>query len=173
MAKKKAQSPPPEETIDEHKTLEIYKQALTFNVIAKYDPLIDQLVHLTSYCVVYRFDSDQNDWVKLDFQGPLAIYSRKSEVAGPTPAPEVVQNDQLYTFGLIVLNRIKPENFSIGLISSKQLTDPEDGIIVENTEKLIIVRDLSQQTYGLWIFDAADRDYICEILKYCIEGEQK
>ncbi|GME83871.1 unnamed protein product [Ambrosiozyma monospora] len=109
---------------NEQQTLDIYKKALTFNVIAKYDPLISQLMYLSSYCVVYKFDETENDWAKLDYQGPIAIYSRhyqdeyllqqqqqpQSQQTRPKHSvSEIISNPASahYSNGLIILNRIQ------------------------------------------------------------------
>ncbi|ODV85887.1 hypothetical protein CANARDRAFT_27962 [[Candida] arabinofermentans NRRL YB-2248] len=159
----------------EKQTWEIYKNTLTFNVVAKYDPRINQFVHLTSYCVVYKFDEALNDWSKLDYQGPLIVYSRNCIASEPNSlkVSDVLSNDKLYQYGLMVLNRSKPENFSIGLLATKYLVEEDKeewGLIVEKNEKLIIVRDFKGDTFGLWIFADEDRDYMSEILKFCIES---
>jgi mRNA-decapping enzyme subunit 1 len=167
-------------------TLEIYKQALTFNVIAKYDPSISQLLHISSYCVIYQYDEDGEDWVKSSYMGPIAVYSRRSAWdrysvdADITTKMKVSVDDVLggkigeyYKFGLLVLNRGQPENFSLGLLGDKYLNnsdiEEERNLLIEKSGELIIVRDFNGKAFGLWIFDEKDRDYLYQLLMYCVD----
>lgn len=166
-------------------TLEIYKQALTFNVIAKYDPSIAQLLHISSYCVIYQYDEDAEDWVKSSYMGPIAVYSRRSVWdrysvdADITEKMKVNVSDviggsgEYYKFGLLVLNRGQPENFSLGLLGDKYLKDKdieeERNLLIEKSGELIIVRDFNGKAFGLWLFDEKDRDYLYQLLTYCID----
>ncbi|CDK28133.1 unnamed protein product [Kuraishia capsulata CBS 1993] len=170
----------PDASVAERQTLEIYKNALNFNVIAKYDPLVKNLIFQSSHCVVYRFEND--DWVKLDYQGPIVLYSRryKNEIDDEQKAKEqepltydtetILRDDTYYEYGIIVYNRNKPQNFSIGIIPTKRLRAKEDAMIFEKNDELIIVKDLAGDAFGLWIFDEKDRDYICQVLNYCIDN---
>ncbi|QPG75777.1 hypothetical protein FOA43_003138 [Brettanomyces nanus] len=161
-----------QEQEQEQQTLEIYRKALTFNVIAKYDPLINQLIHLSSYCVVYKYE--ENDWNKLDYQGPIAFYSRSAaELSEATKfSVEQVLKQDHYKYGLIILNRAKPENFTIGFLGNDNLIaeDAGKGMFVESKEKLVIVRDFKGDTFGLWLFDPQDREYLYKFLKYCVDN---
>ncbi|GME82450.1 unnamed protein product [Ambrosiozyma monospora] len=84
-----------------------------------------------------------------------------------------------YSNGLIILNRVKPENFTIGLVDTATILkepqeDPEDvGIKIELNEELIIVRDLNKVVFGLWVFDELDRTHLCQVLKYCVGEVQE
>ncbi|VEU21259.1 DEKNAAC102185 [Brettanomyces naardenensis] len=157
---------------DQQQALDIYKKALTFNVIAKYDPLINQLIHLSPYCVVYKFSEE--GWNKLDYQGPIALYSRNTPDIPEAEQVTVLQllEKDYYKFGLIILNRAKPENFTIGLLGNKYLIDQEadHGMLIERKEELVIVRDFKGDTFGLWLFDEKDREYLYDFLKYCVEN---
>ncbi|QOU23180.1 DEBR0S1_32682g1_1 [Brettanomyces bruxellensis] len=151
---------------------DIFKKALTYNVIAKYDPTIDQLIHLSPYCVIYQFDG--TDWNKLDYQGPIAFYSRKvSEIKeGAKFSIQDVMERDIYQYGLILLNRAKPENFTIGLLARKYLADSDldRAIAVEKKEELVILNDFKGDTFGIWLFDEKDREYLYKFLSYCIEN---
>ncbi|GME91371.1 hypothetical protein B5S32_g644 [[Candida] boidinii] len=234
-----------EEIDQEKQAFDIYRKALTFNVISKYDPKINQLIHLSSYCVVYKFDDEISDWEKLDYQGPLIIYSRNfikskysielkfkkdqinkikslkskdkstddnnndnnnnnnnnDESSSSSELPpnefindsnlvsikEVLKNDAFYEFGLIVLNRSKIENFSLGLIPNQNLIqdnlnlnnlknqkdidefdDSNEKFIIEKNGELVIIKALDGNTYGLWLFDETDRDYVYKLLCYIV-----
>jgi len=151
---------------------DIFKKALTYNVIAKYDPAIDQLIHLSPYCVIYQFDGI--DWNKLDYQGPIAFYSRKvSEIKeGAKFSVQDVMKHDIYQYGLILLNRAKPENFTIGLLGRKYLveSDLDKVIAVEKKEELVILNDFKGDTFGIWLFDEKDREYLYKFLTYCTEN---
>lgn len=168
---------------DSSQTIEIYKQALTFNVIAKYDPSIAQLLHISSYCVIYQYDEDAEDWVKSSYMGPVSVYARRSiwDKVGDDKSIKKVSVDQIlaakqgeyYRFGLLVLNRGQPENFSLGFLGDKYIQgdDVKDdrGLLVEKSDQLIIVRDFNGNAFGLWIFDEKDRDYLYQLLMYCTD----
>lgn len=165
-----------------NETTEIYKQALTFNVVAKYDPSISQLHHISPYCVIYEYDEDAEDWVKSSYMGPVCVYARRSEwdkyddEHSPKVDVESIINSKTgayYRFGLMVLNRSQPENFSIGLLGdnyiiSKDIED-DKSVLVEKTDELIIIRGFNNKTFGLWLFDEKDRDYMYQLLLYCID----
>lgn len=168
---------------DSAQTIEIYKQALTFNVIAKYDPLITQLLHISSYCVIYQYDEEAEDWVKSSYMGPVSVYARRSvwDKTGKDDNIARVNVDDIlnakqgeyYRFGLLVLNRSQPENFSLGFLGDKYLSqenlDDDRGLLIEKSDQLIIVRDFNGKAFGLWIFDKKDRDYLYQLLMYCTD----
>lgn len=170
-------------TTDSSQPIEIYKQALTFNVIAKYDPSISQLLHISSYCVIYQYDEDAEDWVKSSYMGPVSVYARRSiwDKVDDDKNINKVSVDQIlaakqgeyYRFGLLVLNRGQPENFSLGFLGDKYIQDDdvkdERGFLVEKSDQLIIVRDFNGNAFGLWIFDEKDRDYLYQLLMYCTD----
>lgn len=167
-------TPPADPPVDEQvqQTDEIYKKALTFNVIAKYDPKINQLIHLSSYGVVYEWNG--NDWDKMEYQGPIAIYSRNAIPISEDKTltvDEILKHDY-YQYGLIILNRARPQNFTVGLLGNKHLVaeDKEKGMEAELVEELIMIRNFKGDTFGLWIFDPKDRQYICKFLRYCIDN---
>ncbi|GMG60211.1 unnamed protein product [Ambrosiozyma monospora] len=155
-------------------------------------------MYLSSYCVVYKFDETVNDWAKLDYQGPIAIYSRHyqdeylqqqqqqqqpqfQQTKPKHSVSEIVSSptSAYYSNGLIILNRVKPENFTIGLVDTATILkepqeDPEDvGIKIELNEELIIVRDLNKVVFGLWVFNELDRTHLCQVLKYCVGEVQE
>lgn len=149
---------------------EIFKKALSYNVIAKYDPAINQLVHISSYCVVYQFDGE--NWNKLNYQGPMALYSRKVPeiIDGKQFSVQEVTKEDHYTYGIIILNRAKPENFTIGILGSKHLIpqDMDKAMVVERKGELVIFKDFKGETFGLWLFDNKDRDYLYKFAQYCL-----
>lgn len=171
------------ENRDSSQTLEIYKQALTFNVIAKYDPSISQLLHISSYCVIYQYDEELEDWVKSSYNGPVSVYARRSEWDKNDNQDNInkvnvdtilnAKHGKYYRFGLLILNRAQPENFSLGFLGDKYVTDDdvneERGLLIEKSDQLIIIRDFNGKAFGLWIFDEKDRDYLYQLLMYCTD----
>ncbi|TID15778.1 hypothetical protein CANINC_004307 [Pichia inconspicua] len=165
-----------------NEAIEIYKQALTFNVVAKYDPSISQLLHISPYCVIYEYNEETSDWVKSSFMGPLCVYARRSEWDRydddhhPKVEVDTVINSSTgsyYRFGLLVLNRGQPENFSIGLLGDDYIIDKDikddRGLLIEKNDELIIIKDFNDKTFGLWLFDEKDREYINQLLLFCVD----
>lgn len=188
-------------TEEDASTFEIYRGALTFNVISRYDAAISQLLHISPYCVVYEYVEEDGSWSKAGFQGPLAVYSRgckwddmglgfdktkfntgdKSEAsqvivdeAAKVSTEDVLQDDGLYKFGLIVLNRLQPENFSIGILGDAFIKTAEvendKGMFVEVMEEIVIVRDFNGKVWGLWLYDVNDREIVSKLITYCLKN---
>lgn len=189
---------------EDNSTFEIYKGALTFNVLSRYDPSISQLLHISPYCVVYEYVEEDGSWSKAGFQGPLAIYSRgckwdsmgfgfdkaefkphedDSESQGnklhipdesKVSTEDIVKDDSLYKFGLIVLNRLQPENFSIGILGDSFIKSEEvetdRGMFIEVMEEIVIVRDFNGKVWGLWLYDVNDREIVSKLLTYCLKN---
>lgn len=186
---------------EEATTFELYKGTLTFNVISRYDPAISQLLHISPYCVVYEYVEEDGSWSKAGFQGSLAVYSRNCvwddrglgfdktnfkpheegeqnvldiQESFKVATKDVVQNDLFYKFGLIVLNRLQPENFSIGILGDQYLQkadlEAEKGMFVEVMEEIVIVRDFNGKVWGLWLYDVNDREIVSKLLTYCLKN---
>lgn len=136
----------------------LFAQTLTFNVIGRYDPQLTNLLFTSGNAQIYEYTVSSGEWVKLSFKGPLAIYSRKGK-------------DDGYDAGLIVLNKEKVENFSIGIMTtdkSKQLGKEE--MKVENTDSLTVIKNSDGVAYGIWIQE--DREPLCTLLRALIDGEE-
>ncbi|EDK43564.1 conserved hypothetical protein [Lodderomyces elongisporus NRRL YB-4239] len=177
-----------EESLSREEALKLYTNALNFNVISRYDPAIKQLLSHTSHCVLYKFDHDSDEWIKTDFQGTMALYARDSKlhinelqrtIQQMQPTVELVQHVQdLFQFGLILLNRTSPECFSVGIVPSKLAKALEGKVFgdhtmhemeVELNDNLIIVRNLYGDIFGLWVFDEEDRSELFKLLQYCLD----
>lgn len=133
----------------------LFAQTLTFNVIGRYDPKLSNLLFTSGNSQIYEYVVASGDWLKLPYKGPLAVYSRDDA-------------DDGYDAGIIVLNKEKMENFSIGIITlekSKQLG--KEDMKVENTDTLTVVKDSEGKAYGIWIQD--DREPLCTLIKTLIE----
>lgn len=161
-------SPTPTPTASEQTILDnefsLYTKTLTFNVIGRYDPKIDRLLYHTSHCQLYKFGETQ-EWDKLDYQGVLAVYSRKKSEEGD-------EVDDIYDHGIIILNRASPENFSIGLLSnseSRKLGVSE--IKTEHQTDYIIIKNLEGDIYGFWIHEVKDRESVFTLIKAIVNRE--
>lgn len=169
-----------QENITHKEALELYRNTLNFNVISRYDPAIKQVICHTSHCVIYKFNNESQEWIKSDYQGTLAIYLRDFHVPnGESPVTyQDLQN--LFCYGLILLNRNNPKCFSIGLLPKKVVNHffpsgingkPVFEMDVELNDNLIIVKNLFGEIYGLWVFNEADRIKLFKILSSCLSTE--
>ncbi|AET37763.1 Dcp1p Ecym_2003 [Eremothecium cymbalariae DBVPG len=183
-------------------TLELYRKALNFNVIGRYDHKIKQLLFHTPHASVYKWDSNESKWNKLEYQGVLAIYLRDITDGTDFPSTQHEQQQELhsgseqksngvltgrdiYNYALIVLNRMNPDNFSIAIapnsvVNKRKLFAPQDDIQqplepmgVEVKDDLVIIKNLRKDVYGIWIHTPADRQNIYDLLKYLLENEPK
>lgn len=97
----------------------------------------------------------------------------------------ILEGKDIYNYGLIVLNRINPDNFSMGIvpnsvINKRKLFDPTENeknplelMGVEVKDDLVIIKNLKHEVYGIWIHTIADRQNIYELIKYLLENEPK
>lgn len=188
-------------------TMEFYRKALNFNVIGRYDPKIKQLLFHTPHASIYKWDFSKDEWTKLEYQGVLAIYLRdvssqqdvlptsdNSEQSVTTMASQNIDvpnygaaltGRDIYNYGLIILNRINPDNFSMGIVpnsvvnkrkvfeASEDLQNPLECMRVEAKDELVIVKNLKHEVYGIWIHTVADRKNIYELIKYLLENDPK
>lgn len=159
------------------KALELYKNTLNFNVISRYDPRIKQLLYTASHCVLYKFNA--GEWEKKEFQGTLALYLRHFVSDAPQRQLGEADLQDVFCYGLILLNRLSPQNFSIGLLpnSASRVFYPHgvngNGVLqmdVEINANLIILKNLVGDIYGLWVFDEEERQKLFQLLKFCLNG---
>ncbi|SCU84155.1 LADA_0D00166g1_1 [Lachancea dasiensis] len=188
-------------------TLEFYRKALNYNVIGRYDPKIKQLLFHTPHASVYKWDFGKDEWERLEYQGVLAIYLRdishgehmlleetddersilalSSRPNGPEHNVEILRGRDIYNYGLILLNRMNPENFSIGIapnsvINKRKLfateedsQQPLETMKVEVKDDLVIIKNLRHEVFGIWIHTVPDRKNVYELIKYLLENEPK
>ncbi|AMD21079.1 HEL202Wp [Eremothecium sinecaudum] len=183
-------------------TLELYRKALNFNVIGRYDPKIKQLLFHTPHATVYKWDSKDSKWNKLEYQGVLAIYLRDITDGGDLPTPsseqqqdingsnenrnaEFLKGRDIYNYALMVLNRMNPDIFSIAIAPNSSVNkrklfaaqeddqQPLEPMGVEVKDDLVIIKNLRKEVYGIWIHTPADRQNIYDLLKYLLENEPK
>lgn len=161
------------------RALDLYKSTLNFNVISRYDPKIKQLLYTTSHCVVYKFDENQ-EWKKTEYQGTIALYLREFQPPVAGERLDLAQLQRLFCYGLILLNRLSPECFSLGLLPNKVTKHYfpngvlDNGVLemdVEINDNLIIVKDLLGDIYGLWVFNEVDRKKLYQLLEFCLKNE--
>lgn len=165
-----------EQKLTPEKALALYKNTLNFNVISRYDPLVKQLLYTTSHCVIYKFDDNSQEWLKTEFLGTLALYLREFD---HTPRGTAFNLQALYCYGLILLNRQKPENFSLGLLPNKatrrlfpnQAASGIREMNVEINDNLIIVKNLLGEIYGLWVFNEDDRQKLYKLIDFCLNND--
>ncbi|KAK6463337.1 hypothetical protein DFJ63DRAFT_114941 [Scheffersomyces coipomensis] len=169
-----------QEQITTQEALKLYKNTLNFNVISRYDPSIKQLLCSTSYCVIYNFNDESQDWVKSEYQGTLALYLRDFTIPSPDHAPQYTDLQNLFCYGIILLNRTNPDCFSLGLLPNKVTehyfpnglnnSDIKE-MAVELNDNLIIIRNLLGEIYGLWVFNEEDRAKLFKLLEFCLNGD--
>ncbi|KAK6198770.1 uncharacterized protein RJT21DRAFT_122400 [Scheffersomyces amazonensis] len=166
-----------QEQITTHEALNLFKNTLNFNVISRYDPAIKQLLWTTSHCVVYNFNDESQDWVKSDYQGTLALYLRDYKLPTKDHIPDYQDLQNLFCYGLILLNRNNPECFSLGLVPNKvsQHFYPNGlnnsqvkEMAIELNDNLIIIKNLLDEIYGLWVYNEEDRAKLYKLLEYSL-----
>ncbi|KAG2735152.1 hypothetical protein G9P44_001366 [Scheffersomyces stipitis] len=108
-----------QEQITTQEGVKLYRNTLNYNVISRYDPAIKQLLCHTSHCVIYKFNENNEEWVKSDYQGTLALYVRDFKVPPANAQPTYSDLQELFCYGLILMNRNNPECFSLGLLPNK------------------------------------------------------
>lgn len=144
----------------------LYKKTLTFNVITRYDPNIQHLLYHTSHCQLYQYSSTSSEWTKLEHSGVLALYSRDT-----VSNQHHSNKDDIYTHGIIILNKTSSENFSLGLLSnSDSLKYGISEIKSENQTDYIIVKNLIGELYGFWVHDENDRIILKSIIDKILQG---
>lgn len=134
-----------------------------YSVLLRHDPHLAQLFVTSSICNVYRFNIEKSEWDKTNYQGTLFIYSRvEKEGLGPG-------NTGIFPYGLMVLNRLSLEDFTLGItpeaISTRQ-GGPE--VAVEMEGNFIMIQAADGVMYGLWVFDETDRQLVLSTLQHCI-----
>ncbi|KAI5969155.1 DCP1 [Candida margitis] len=150
-----------QEQITRDDALKLYTSALNFNVISRYDPAIIQLVCHTSHCVLYKFNEESEEWIKTDYQGALALYERSTSSDSEQELSSDSQLQQAFKYGIIILNRSNPECFSLGILPGSEME-------VELNDNLIIIRSLSGEIYGLWLFSEEERESLFKTIQYLV-----
>lgn len=133
--------------------------------------------------------SNNNSSINLNSKYPNTSGKKNNKGYNYTPqhysAGVVLEGKDIYNYGLIVLNRINPDNFSMGIvpnsvINKRKLFDPAEDernplelMGVEVKDDLVIIKNLKHEVYGIWIHTIADRQNIYELIKYLLENEPK
>lgn len=112
-------------------------------------------------------------------------YNSNININGPNNSTTVLSGRDIYNYGLIILNRMNPDNFSMGIvphsvINKRKIFDtvedkmnPLECMGVEVKDDLVIIKNLKHEVFGIWIYTVADRQNIYELIKYLLENEPK
>ncbi|SMN19479.1 similar to Saccharomyces cerevisiae YOL149W DCP1 Subunit of the Dcp1p-Dcp2p decapping enzyme complex, which removes the 5' cap structure from mRNAs prior to their degradation [Maudiozyma saulgeensis] len=112
------------------------------------------------------------------------VYS-SNNIIGQNSSSTVLSGKDIYNYGLIILNRMNPDNFSMGIapnsvINKRKVFDvienkanPLECMGVEVKDDLVIIKNLKHEVFGIWIHTIADRQNIYELIKYLLESEPK
>ncbi|CAI4050727.1 Dcp1p SKDI_15G0120 [Saccharomyces kudriavzevii IFO 1802] len=98
---------------------------------------------------------------------------------------KTLSGKDIYNYGLIILNRINPDIFSMGIVpnsvvnkrkvfdAQEDAKNPLECMGVEVKDELVIIKNLKHEVYGIWIHTVNDRQNIYELIKYLLENEPK
>ena len=165
------------------------KQLYNYGVLTLHDPKLAQIFATSSICNVYKYNIDNGEWEKLDCQGTLFVYSRRQDMptnssgngkrrrgkkgnASDTQDQQEQQQIDPYSYGLMVLNRLSLENFSLGITPlsvAAKLDLPEMEVKLE--DPFIMVEAADGEIYGLWLFHEADRPIVEGMIKWCLNAQ--
>ncbi|EMR08540.1 hypothetical protein PNEG_03021 [Pneumocystis murina B123] len=113
---------------------------LNLRVLHKHYPSIISILASSPYVVLYSFSDSKKTWTKEHCEGTLFIFSTNKGYS--------------YT----ILNRLSLESFSANLIY------PDD---LEYSDPYIIHKINNNEIYGLWIWEAFDRQKISSVMINC------
>lgn len=174
---------------------ETSKQAYNYQVLSFHDPKLAQIFATSSICNVYKFNIDSGEWEKLECQGTLFIYSRQlqqqqqqninansntNEINNPEPnrVADTLSSGTIdnkvdpYPYGLMVLNRLSLDNFSLGITPdsvAQKYGLPEMEVKLE--DPFIMVEAGDGEMYGLWLFHEGDRPLVEGMIKWCLNAQ--
>lgn len=112
-------------------------------------------------------------------------FSNGNIMAGGSSSSTILTGKDIYNYGLIILNRMNPDNFSMGIapnsvINKRKVFDvledkanPLERMGVEVKDDLVIIKNLKHEVFGIWIHTIADRKNIYELIKYLLESDPK
>ncbi|KAJ8097267.1 hypothetical protein POJ06DRAFT_28276 [Lipomyces tetrasporus] len=152
---------------------------LNHTVLARHDPLINDIELTSAHAVLYKFVPDTSAWEKLPCQGVLFVYSRRASTAS---------NGYYYQNGtdsweeadehmLAILNRQSLKSFFLKL---EDITD------IERLDEFVMVRSpygavepwevgyedttapKQPDVWGLWIYMSEDRAKVEELCRSCV-----
>jgi mRNA-decapping enzyme subunit 1 len=139
------------------------KISYNYAVLLKHDPYLAQIICSSTICNVYKFNLELAEWEKLNCLGTLFVYSRVAKTV------DAIGDSKKYPYGLIVLNRLNLENFSLGISPvsrSRAASDPEMEVKLE--DPFIMVQACDGAMYGLWLFNEADREPVLSTMQWCL-----
>ncbi|KDN46299.1 PH domain-like protein [Tilletiaria anomala UBC 951] len=121
------------------------RRDFNMRVLKRHDSSIEKIICSASFVVLY---SHQEQWTKTGIEGPMFIYQR-------------VQSPH---YGFFIMNRNGVENFSASITPQDDLElTPEFIIYHPGSPQKQSSDDDSEEgddTYGIWIFEAAQRELI-------------
>ncbi|RKP14292.1 hypothetical protein BJ684DRAFT_8820 [Piptocephalis cylindrospora] len=113
--------------------------ALNLRVLKRHDKCIRRIVDSTSFAVVYTFSRETKEWTKAGVEGTLFLVERS---VSPL-------------YGFFIMNRLGLENFSASLNRSMEIILTPEFVIYQND---------TGKVYGLWAYEATDRERIGNML---------
>lgn len=135
--------------------------SLNSKVLQRRDSKLSKILLTSPICNVYKYNFSDNDWDRLDVQGPLFVYTRQN-------------NDGDYPYAAFVMNRLGLEDFYIGLCPKSWSVKHEKAPMrVTLDDPLLMIEECAETTYGLWLFDENDRVKCLKLLEDCLESKVK
>ncbi|GAB5593630.1 hypothetical protein Unana1_08530 [Umbelopsis nana] len=112
------------------------RKASNLSVLRRHDPAIVDLIDQSSHAVVYSFDRFKAGWAKKGIEGTAFLLKRN------TPP----------YYGIYILNRLSIDNYVLFLT---------DDLVIELQDEYIIYQTPSEDICCLWLYEAGDRERIC------------
>lgn len=134
-----------------------------YAVLSNHDKYLAQIITSSSICNVYKFNIDSAEWDKLNCQGSCFIYSR-------APQGSDYGDTAKYPYGIIVLNRLSMDDFSLGITPLSVAQKTEDlEMEVKYEDPFIMVQGSDGAMYGLWLFNQTDRETFRVTIDWCLK----
>ncbi|KAK9329291.1 hypothetical protein V1520DRAFT_343698 [Lipomyces starkeyi] len=155
---------------------------LNHTVLARHDPLINDIELTSAHAVLYKFVPDTSAWEKLPCQGVLFVYSRRASTAS---------NGYYYQNGtdsweeadehvLAILNRQSLKSFFLKLEDITDIERLDEFVMVRSPYSAVEPWEVGYEdttapkqpdVWGLWIYMGDDRATVEELCRSCI-GER-
>ncbi|KAK9235631.1 hypothetical protein V1525DRAFT_257271 [Lipomyces kononenkoae] len=154
---------------------------LNHTVLARHDPLINDIELTSAHAVLYKFVPDTSAWEKLPCQGVLFVYSRRAST---------VSNGYYYQNGtdsweeadehmLAILNRQSLKSFFLKLEDITDIERLDEFVMVRSPYNAVEPWEVGYEdttapkqpdVWGLWIYMSEDRATLEELCRSCISG---
>ncbi|KAK9364502.1 hypothetical protein V1509DRAFT_636185 [Lipomyces kononenkoae] len=152
---------------------------LNHTVLARHDPLINDIELTSAHAVLYKFVPDTSAWEKLPCQGVLFVYSRRAST---------VSNGYYYQNGtdsweeadehvLAILNRQSLKSFFLKLEDITDIERLDEFVMVRSPYNAVEPWEVGYEdmtapkqpdVWGLWIYMSEDRATLEELCRSCI-----